>query len=266
MLEGKFTKSICTINDSEKYECYYDPFVNWNGWIVPYFTKEVAQQVIADINANKTNGTTTLTWRGEDIIMWEQDSEAQVIEPAQLQYDGQTITVYCIGGYEWVWDLAHTFEDNEQQEYLDKMVTLVKKFNEAAKELSYHFSLDASEGIDCNNYICDEIPISNSFDEFALDVAAWAESIEKNVLIHKATKLTEQYFNKFDTIERIDKLVRRHEMLIPEEKESEIALGTKEHFKLFDTDKLQYFCDDLTQVLSGTEVEDLDEPPFFYKG
>ena len=80
--------------------------------------------------------------------------------------------------------------------YLNQMAILIDKFDKAASELSYYFSIDHTcgdssigsgetsfkrDGIDVNEYIAPMYPECPSFDDFSLQVSAWKEDVEERV-------------------------------------------------------------------------------------
>ena len=80
----------------------------------------------------------------------------------------------------------------KQIAYLNQMAILIDKFDKAASELSYYFSIDQFLGdsslnhgdtdrMDCNEFIAPMYPECPSFDEFALQVSAWKEDVEERV-------------------------------------------------------------------------------------
>lgn len=95
----KYVPAVFTLDGVHEYEGVYDPSEQWNGWVVPYFSINVAWDVLRD--AECTN--------------------IEVVEEDKIRYidmDGIRITLYPfvmagkkmyrIGGFEWTWATAPT--------------------------------------------------------------------------------------------------------------------------------------------------------------
>jgi hypothetical protein len=83
-----------------------------NGWVVPRFTREVAQQVVADLNAINTAAINTgedvdpfeaelARFDGDDILIIQAPGtdEEQIVERVTPDAEGR----YRLGGYRWCW-------------------------------------------------------------------------------------------------------------------------------------------------------------------
>jgi hypothetical protein len=83
-------------------EAYVAVGVDWNGWVLPYFTREQAdawmrwQNTVPGCTAtyNAQTDTYASQYLGEDPDDWP---------PVGIEVDGQTLHVYPIGAGCWVW-------------------------------------------------------------------------------------------------------------------------------------------------------------------
>lgn len=91
-------KGELTLNGENHYTGYYNPAVDWNGWICPYFTKMVVMNILDECDVHE--------WQGEKLIIttWE-GYEPEEYTPQTIEHDGQTITVYALGAFFWTWDV-----------------------------------------------------------------------------------------------------------------------------------------------------------------
>lgn len=98
------TDSALVTTDGENiFPAYIDPDRRWNGWVIPAFTREAAQQVMDWTNnaaAEYPDGFASARWDGENIILheawWDEGEQDEVIEPSA---DGR----YGIGAMAWTW-------------------------------------------------------------------------------------------------------------------------------------------------------------------
>jgi hypothetical protein len=94
---------IVTIDGAARFPAVHDPAVRWNGFICPYFTRPVVEQIAAWCRAEREG-----TPDGEsDLITF--DGDIAVIEhPADPDYEPERIPpttegLYPIGAMAWVW-------------------------------------------------------------------------------------------------------------------------------------------------------------------
>lgn len=73
----------------------------WNGWSLPYFSREVAKQVLAQYGEGYTP-----SWNGDYLVMWdapeydgETDRERTLVDTVTV--DGEMF--YGIGAGSWIW-------------------------------------------------------------------------------------------------------------------------------------------------------------------
>lgn len=82
----------------------------WNGWIVPSFTREVADQLAADLAAQEARDPddyrTLVRWNDElqGYILQSADLESQGYQPEVVTgHDVDDVTLYAIGAGVWTW-------------------------------------------------------------------------------------------------------------------------------------------------------------------
>lgn len=76
----------------------------WNGWVIPRFSKETAEKLVAQFNeateGHPDNGT--LSWEGENVVLttpagaYDENEWRDVFEPDPDGY-------YPIGAMSWTW-------------------------------------------------------------------------------------------------------------------------------------------------------------------
>ena len=85
---------------------------SWNGWAVPYFEKEVSEQIAEDYSrAAKEQGGDLADAHarydeGNDaFLFYDPILKDEVAYPAtMIEVDGEEVTVYPIGTREWTWE------------------------------------------------------------------------------------------------------------------------------------------------------------------
>ena len=71
----------------------------WNGWAIPGFARETAQQIADYLNALSDDGNTRCEWVGDDLYVTEnKGTEGEYRERA-----GPDDGLYWIGAYSWCW-------------------------------------------------------------------------------------------------------------------------------------------------------------------
>ncbi len=96
----------------------YDCRQNWNGWAVPYFTKEQADIVCARTNEigqyqmfyDPERDAYVMPWGGADKPEDYEVFDATTIKDAE----GHQIKVYSIGGFAWCWESGDNQQSTEQ--------------------------------------------------------------------------------------------------------------------------------------------------------
>lgn len=97
MKRTKFT--IC--DDERIYEGYTDGTL-WNGWECPWFTKEVTEQIMQDLN--KDDVKTEYDGERDSYIVHQVDGEPDVFDGADVVTDDGIQRLYPIGAWCWIWD------------------------------------------------------------------------------------------------------------------------------------------------------------------
>ena len=106
MRKTKF--QIC--DDERNYEGYTDGRL-WNGWECPWFTKEVAEQIMRDLNRDGVETEYDAT-TDSYIIQEEEWDLPGVFEGYDVETEDGIKHLYPIGAWCWIWDEV-------QEEYLD---------------------------------------------------------------------------------------------------------------------------------------------------
>jgi hypothetical protein len=87
---------------------YHVPGVHWNGWECPYFTKEVAEQILPLFYI-------TGEWRyipGKDEFQSKDPNDhddeygPEVWGSVDAEIDGKIVRLYPVGAWAWIWDLC----------------------------------------------------------------------------------------------------------------------------------------------------------------
>lgn len=91
---------IC--DDERNYEGYTDGRL-WNGWECPWFTKEVTEQIMRDLNSD---GVETEYDAATDsyIIQVENCDQPDVFEGYDVETEDGIKHLYPIGAWCWIWD------------------------------------------------------------------------------------------------------------------------------------------------------------------
>ena len=105
MRKTKFT--IC--DDERIYEGYTDGR-HWNGWECPWFTREVTEQIMKDLN---NDGVSTEYNAETDsyIVQAKEWDQPDIFDGADVNTEDGVQHLYPIGAWCWIWDEA-------QEEYV----------------------------------------------------------------------------------------------------------------------------------------------------
>ena len=101
---------LVTIDDTRVYPAIYDPAVRWNGWLCPFFERDVVDKIIADLFADwqEAGDYHAFRWEGEKLIETSKDGDESWDEEV-LPVDGR----YALGGWSWTWS-AHEPDTDEE--------------------------------------------------------------------------------------------------------------------------------------------------------
>ena len=99
MRKTKF--QIC--GDERVYEGYTDGSL-WNGWECPWFTKEVAEQIMKDLNRDDVE--TSYSEATDSYIVYRADDVEDVFEGEYVATEDGGKHLYPIGAWCWIWDEA----------------------------------------------------------------------------------------------------------------------------------------------------------------
>lgn len=96
-------KTRFVIDTNEKtYEGYTDGTL-WNGWECPWFTKEVADEMMADL---RNEGVETEYCEKTDsyIIKDDNNETPDVFDGAYVKTKDGVLHLYPVGAWCWIWD------------------------------------------------------------------------------------------------------------------------------------------------------------------
>ncbi len=95
-------KTRFVIDTNEKiYEGYTDGTL-WNGWECPWFTKEVTEEMMRDLN--KEGVKTEYDEERDSYIVHQIDDEPDVYDGADVVTEEGIKHLYPIGAWCWIWD------------------------------------------------------------------------------------------------------------------------------------------------------------------
>ena len=94
----------------------------WNGWVVPEFTPETADQIWAAFDGS-TGDDSRYTTVGEGAdrtwIYTYDEEEPEAFGLGTFEIAGQTRTLVSLGGMSWCWSIAEPEDDASESEALD---------------------------------------------------------------------------------------------------------------------------------------------------
>lgn len=119
----KLIKSHLTPDDEHCYEGYCVKDCTWNGFEVPYFTKEVADQIISDVNEsnkeyvelfydkdNNCYKCIDKQYIDEDNPNQNKEEYTTTFDTSEFIIDNKKVTLYGIGAYYWTWSMCNPEE------------------------------------------------------------------------------------------------------------------------------------------------------------
>lgn len=128
-----FKKAIFTIGHESNFtfKGIYNPQVNWNGWLCPYFNYETAKQICQtqDIESCKESDLSYYSISEYPKGIIEHHSEGIEFTKC-ITFEG--VDYYPIGGFNWVWEKV-TFE-NEISEISENVIDEI--FNDICNKLN----------------------------------------------------------------------------------------------------------------------------------
>ena len=99
-MEHKLSSQRFDIEDSASYKGFKAEGLYWNGWECPFFTKEVAEQILNDFEADWIFVDNTF------YVCWEGDGpNDEPEEYGMVLKDG--IELWSIGGFAWCWQMTY---------------------------------------------------------------------------------------------------------------------------------------------------------------
>ena len=102
-------KTRFVIDTNEKsYEGYTDGRL-WNGWECPWFTKEVAEEMMRDLNKEGVAAKYDLE-TDSYIVQAEEWDQPDVFDGADVKTEDGVQHLYPIGAWCWIWDEVYEEE------------------------------------------------------------------------------------------------------------------------------------------------------------
>lgn len=95
-------KDLFTYDDENYFLGYYDEEMSWNGWCVPFFTKDVVQKIIKTVD--KEYYRIEYDSKKDCFILYDllyDDEEGKEVCESTILKNG--LKVYAIGGMSWIW-------------------------------------------------------------------------------------------------------------------------------------------------------------------
>lgn len=105
--------------ENTKVEAYVDLNDRWNGWMIPWFTKENAYRVIEILEHDGFSDTGEIYFDRDGTVVWTMESadgEWDYAPPVRRQTEDGWQTLYSIGGMSWCWEIARESTDVEPEE------------------------------------------------------------------------------------------------------------------------------------------------------
>ena len=101
----KMRRTVFTIDASEKYYEGYTDNRLWNGWECPWFTKEVADTIMSDLNQDGIRTVYDIT-KDTYIIDDQYNDTVDTYEGRDVETFNGIKHLYPIGAWCWIWDEA----------------------------------------------------------------------------------------------------------------------------------------------------------------
>lgn len=123
---SKLIKSYLEADGKNCYEGYYIDDYNWNGFKAPYFTKEVSDKIVSDVNKDNEEFLELFydqeknCYKCIDKQLIDEDNPQQNKDEYISEYDAQVfiidnkeVTLYGIGACEWTWSICDPDEHKQ---------------------------------------------------------------------------------------------------------------------------------------------------------
>lgn len=78
----------------------------WNGWECPFFTEDVAEDILRASEANGYSWRFSTIHNGYVVSHVDDKWPATCYDGQRVTINGNPVTVYAIGTYEWTWSKA----------------------------------------------------------------------------------------------------------------------------------------------------------------
>ena len=121
--------------DNAYFKGYHNPKNRWNGWAMPYFTKDVAMEIAQRYSSDETGYSITYDEQKDVFVMEDENYEDEYIEEIPKYTYGTpdgTKDLYPIGAGCWIWDdyTRDEMENNGDADYI---------FESLQKELDFKY-------------------------------------------------------------------------------------------------------------------------------
>lgn len=97
-----FTEITVALDELAAYEAYTKG-EHWNGWECPYFTREVAEQVLTELEREWVFNTETDSFEALPVGLIDDETDAYQYQGITAVIDGTETRLYPIGAYSWCW-------------------------------------------------------------------------------------------------------------------------------------------------------------------
>lgn len=102
LVPSRFSSDDEPPETSKWYHGFHQPSHRWNGWACPFFSEEVAHQMMDDLR--KDGYRAEYHKAADSFYVKHQDDEAShKFEPVLATIDGEEKKLYSIGGFLWCW-------------------------------------------------------------------------------------------------------------------------------------------------------------------
>jgi hypothetical protein len=118
-----FYKSVFTTDNIHVFEGYTKGD-KWNGWDTPYFTKDVALKVLEWLKQRLDYHKSEYDSKLDAMITAYESDDVEVWEGMDIVVNGETIHVYPIGAYSWIWETIPNVKVYEYDNHFQGKVIL----------------------------------------------------------------------------------------------------------------------------------------------
>lgn len=121
-----FKKSIFNIDCDPFYEGYTNED-HWNGWACPWFTYDVAKEIMHEYNAHCDGNYMVYSSREDMFAIVQDNGDIEEFKGEDIQTEDGVLHLYPIGTACWIWDDA--------EEWYGKWDNIHKHYNFGREEM-----------------------------------------------------------------------------------------------------------------------------------